>query len=156
MARIQLQSSCSTERLCSGVDMSSPTSRPPSTKFKSKGRLLTGKFQSFFFCICANKVQSVFLVTVHDPVCTEDGNLENALYGSFLPIPSTSAFPITPVEEYASDKLPGAVIAKKERIVINRDRKRIALKVTNNGDRPIQVCVLLQHTRGPQLNRVFR
>jgi urease len=30
----------------------------------------------------------VFLVTVHDPICTEFGNLADALYGSFLPVPS--------------------------------------------------------------------
>ncbi|KIY65932.1 urease [Cylindrobasidium torrendii FP15055 ss-10] len=84
-------------------------------------------------------VDGVFLVTVHDPVCTEDGNLENALYGSFLPIPDHTLFTITPVEEYAAEKLPGAIIAKKERIAINKGRKRVALRVTNNGDRPVQV-----------------
>ncbi|KAF9065826.1 urease [Rhodocollybia butyracea] len=75
----------------------------------------------------------VFLVTVHDPICTESGNLEAALYGSFLPIPPDSAL------EYASVKQPGAIIAKKEAIVMNKARERVRLRVTNNGDRPVQV-----------------
>ncbi|KAI6108159.1 hypothetical protein F5141DRAFT_1121071 [Pisolithus sp. B1] len=60
----------------------------------------------------------VFLVTVHDPICMDD------------------AFP---PPQSLSESLPGAIVAKKERIVINRGRERIRLKVTNNGDRPIQV-----------------
>ncbi|KZT20435.1 urease [Neolentinus lepideus HHB14362 ss-1] len=81
----------------------------------------------------------VFLVTVHDPICTEDGDLVAALYGSFLPVPPDNLFPIADVSEYAKEKAPGAVIVKKDRIVINKGRDRIKLKVTNNGDRPIQV-----------------
>jgi urease len=82
--------------------------------------------------------KSVFLVTVHQPICSEDGNLENALHGSFLPIPSRDLFPVVDESEYAPEKQPGAIIAKKERIVINEGRKRIRLQVTNEGDRPIQ------------------
>lgn len=89
--------------------------------------------------LCLPENGRVFLVTVHDPICTEDGNLEAALYGSFLPIPPESAFPIVDAAEYAPEKMPGAVIAKKERIVINKGRERIKLRVTNNGDRPVQV-----------------
>ncbi|KAG6332174.1 hypothetical protein ID866_6913 [Astraeus odoratus] len=81
----------------------------------------------------------VFLVTVHDPICTDDGNLEAALYGSFLPIPSSDLFPPADTPS-AKENLPGAIIAQKGRIVINRNcGVRIQLKVTNNGDRPIQV-----------------
>jgi len=81
----------------------------------------------------------VFLVTVHDPICTEDGDLASALYGSFLPIPSNDLFPVQEESEYAAEKLPGAVVVRKERIAINQGRKRVKLRVTNNGDRPIQV-----------------
>ncbi|KAF9500001.1 urease [Pleurotus eryngii] len=81
----------------------------------------------------------VFLVTVHDPICTESGNLENALYGSFLPIPKDEKFPEINPEEYAPAKMPGAIIAKKERVLINEGRQRIRLRVTNDSDRPIQV-----------------
>ncbi|KAJ8508727.1 hypothetical protein ONZ45_g9016 [Pleurotus djamor] len=81
----------------------------------------------------------MFLVTVHHPICTDSGDLEAALYGSFLPIPSDDKFPDVDEEDYTPDKVPGAVIAKKERILINEGRERIRLRVTNNGDRPIQV-----------------
>ncbi|KIM68535.1 hypothetical protein SCLCIDRAFT_959478 [Scleroderma citrinum Foug A] len=65
---------------------------------------------------------------------TNDGDIWAALYGSFLPVPSPHLFPLV-----NALNLPGAIIAKKERIVINRGRDRIKLKVTNEGDRPIQV-----------------
>ncbi|KAG1905229.1 urease [Suillus fuscotomentosus] len=81
----------------------------------------------------------VFLVTVHDPICTDHGNLDAALYGSFLPVPSQDKFPAAETTIISRENLPGAIIAKKERIVINQGRERIKLKVTNHGDRPIQV-----------------
>ena len=34
-----------------------------------------------------------YLVTVHHPVSSDDGDLKKALYGSFLPVPSQDAFP---------------------------------------------------------------
>jgi urease len=76
---------------------------------------------------------------VHDPICTEEGDLEAALYGSFLPIPRPDVFPATDPSKYAPEEACGAIIAKKERIIINKARERIRLRVTNNGDRPIQV-----------------
>lgn len=76
---------------------------------------------------------------MHQPVCTEDGDLEAALYGSFLPIPSQDLFPITPESEYLPEKTAGAIIPKHEDIVLNQGRARIRLRVTNTGDRPIQV-----------------
>ena len=81
----------------------------------------------------------MFLVTVHDPICTEDGDLEAALYGSFLPIPKQDAFPAVNAVDYSRENAPGAVVVKKERIYINHGRERVKLRVTNNGDRPIQV-----------------
>ena len=86
-----------------------------------------------------------YLVTIHNPIATDDGDLERALYGSFLPVPNTSKFPWPPkegLEAWADDKMPGAVIAvkgEKGKIVMNEGRKRIRLKVTSKGDRPIQV-----------------
>lgn len=74
------------------------------------------------------------LITVHDVICREDGNLELALHGSFLPVPPLEKF--SHIEE---DKCPGEVICGNENIVINRGRKAVILKVTNTGDRPIQV-----------------
>lgn len=81
-----------------------------------------------------------YLVTVHHPIATDDGDLTKALYGSFLPIPDPSIFKLPAAEEYEATKAPGAVVVVKgEKIVLNKDRKRIALKVTSKGDRPIQV-----------------
>jgi len=78
-------------------------------------------------------------VTVHDPICTEFGNLADALYGSFLPVPSDDLFPAHEPSAYAHHALPGAVVVKNERVVINYGRERVRIKVTNNGDRPVQV-----------------
>ena len=81
-----------------------------------------------------------YLVTVHHPVSTDDGDLEKALYGSFLPVPSKDAFALPDPSEYEARNLPGAVVPVKEgKIVLNEGRKRIRLKVTSKGDRPIQV-----------------
>ena len=83
-----------------------------------------------------------YLVTVHHPVSSDDGDLEKALYGSFLPIPSKESFPLPDPSVYETKKLPGAVIPVKEgRIVLSEGRKRIRLKVTSKGDRPIQVIL---------------
>jgi urease len=80
-----------------------------------------------------------YLVTVHHPIKSNDGNLERALYGSFLPIPDQSLFKLPEEEEYETTKIPGAVVPVKGKIQLNTDRKRIRLKVTSKGDRPIQV-----------------
>jgi urease len=82
-----------------------------------------------------------YLVTVHHPVSSDDGDLEKALYGSFLPVPSKDAFPLADASEFDGKKMPGAVVPVKEgKITLNEGRKRIQLKVTSKGDRPIQVC----------------
>ncbi|KAL9099667.1 MAG: hypothetical protein Q9163_004868 [Psora crenata] len=81
-----------------------------------------------------------YLVTVHRPISSDDGDLERALYGSFLPIPSQDLFPLPNVEVYDVHRVPGAVIPSTGNgIVIHEGRKRIRLKVVNKGDRPIQV-----------------
>lgn len=41
-----------------------------------------------------------YLVTVHNPVSSDDGDLEKALYGSFLPVPDKEAFPLAQPDEY--------------------------------------------------------
>lgn len=83
-----------------------------------------------------------YLVTVHHPIASDDGNLAKALYGSFLPIPETSLFELPKDEEYEAKKAPGAVVPVKGRVVLNQGKRRIKLKVTSKGDRPIQVFVL--------------
>ncbi|OJJ47784.1 hypothetical protein ASPZODRAFT_15230 [Penicilliopsis zonata CBS 506.65] len=81
-----------------------------------------------------------YLVTVHHPISSDDGDLEKALYGSFLPIPPPDTFPDPNPEDYEPEKMPGAVIpVRSGRITLNEGRKRIRLKVMSKGDRPIQV-----------------
>ena len=89
-----------------------------------------------------NFPSGTYLVTVHHPVSSDDGDLEKALYGSFLPIPSKDQFPLPEPSSYDANKMPGAVVPVKEgRIAINEGRKRIRLKVVSKGDRPIQVTI---------------
>lgn len=83
-----------------------------------------------------------YLVTVHHPISTDDGNLEKALYGSFLPIPSNDMFPLPEATVYDEVKQPGAIVTVEGDagvIKLNEGRKRIKLKVKSKGDRPIQV-----------------
>jgi urease len=81
-----------------------------------------------------------YLVTIHDPISSDDGDLEAALYGSFLPVPSQDLFPLPEPEVYAVERQPGAVVAVKgEKITLNPGRKRCQLRVTNKGDRPVQI-----------------
>ena len=74
------------------------------------------------------------LVTVHHPIAAEDGDLELALYGSFLPIPKLSAF-----GQAETVPSPGEVLTSDEELVLNEGRDSVELTVTNLGDRPIQV-----------------
>lgn len=85
-----------------------------------------------------------YLVTVHHPISSDDGDLERALYGSFIPVPSNEIFPLADLAEYDANKMPGAVLpAEGGQILLHPGRKRMMLKVTSKGDRPIQVwlCV---------------
>jgi urease subunit gamma/beta len=77
------------------------------------------------------------LVTVHDPITLEDGDLRLALYGSFLPVPDPSVFGATPV--LPASQLPGHVEVLPGTIDLYQGRTRITLEVTSRGDRPIQV-----------------
>ena len=80
-----------------------------------------------------------YLVTVHHPISSDDGDLAKALYGSFLPIPDPSIFTVPEASEYEATKMPGALVTVKGKVALNEGRKRIKLKVTSKGDRPIQV-----------------
>ncbi|KAL3835671.1 hypothetical protein ACJIZ3_010407 [Penstemon smallii] len=106
------------------------------------GRQLLGRRQvlpSVPYLLHSVQVEGTFpdgtkLITIHDPISCENGNLELALDGSFLPVPSLDKFP--PIE---GGKIPGELIFGPGLITINSGRKAIILKVTNTGDRPIQV-----------------
>jgi urease subunit gamma/beta len=74
------------------------------------------------------------LVTVHDPIARDDGDLDLALYGSFLPVPSPERF--AALEEAI---VPGERFIAPGEIVLNEGRREAMLAVVNRGDRPIQV-----------------
>lgn len=74
------------------------------------------------------------LITIHDAIARENGNLELALDGSFLPVPSLDKFPAV-----ENDKIPGEVSVGAGNITLNAGRKSIILSVINTGDRPIQI-----------------
>ncbi|KAJ2896408.1 Urease [Coemansia aciculifera] len=109
-----------------------------------------------------------FLVTVHDPVCSVDGDLQLALYGSGIDIGQNagrgdriSAQSLDEEERVArlgalnDDLFPwsealaaefdgprasaGRVETAAGSIEINQGRTRYALLVTNHGDRPVQI-----------------
>ena len=92
-----------------------------------------------------------YLVTVHHPVATDDGDLEKALYGSFLPVPSNDMFPLPAASAYDDVEQPGAVVAVKGEagiVRLNEGRKRIRLRVKSMGDRPIQASRRCPMQRG--------
>lgn len=86
-------------------------------------------------------VTGTHLVTVDQPIASKDGDLERALYGSFLPVPSKEAFPVENEGRYEAESMPGVVVAGGGgKIELYKGRGRMRLRVTNTGDRPIQVC----------------
>ena len=89
-----------------------------------------------------NFPSGTFLVTVLNPISSDDGDLEKALFGSFLPIPSLDLFPPHDALHYEPERLPGAVVVVKEGdITVHEGKKRMRLKITSKGDRPVQVRV---------------
>ncbi|KAM7484096.1 hypothetical protein LguiA_000105 [Lonicera macranthoides] len=106
------------------------------------GRQLLGRRQvlpAVPYLLDAVQVEGTFpdgtkLITIHDAIASENGNLDLALQGSFLPVPSLEKFPR--IEE---DKIPGELKFGGGYIMLNSGRKALILKVTNTGDRPIQV-----------------
>jgi urease subunit gamma/beta len=97
------------------------------------------------------------LVTVHHPIAAEHGNMELALYGSFLPMPAKRG--LTPVPVPGSDpngtvfsEVAGEIFAADGDVVLNEGREPLHVKVTNRGDRPIQVG---SHYHFAQTNRAL-
>ncbi|XP_025082635.1 uncharacterized protein LOC112557159 [Pomacea canaliculata] len=101
------------------------------------------------------------LVTVHKPIARQDGDLDLALYGSFLPVPPLSTFTdrqqitdeTAEVVEAALDVLAGEVITQPGNIVLNEGRPTALLNVTNLCDRPVQVG---SHYHFTECNRHLR
>ncbi|WFD36980.1 urease [Malassezia cuniculi] len=79
-----------------------------------------------------------FLVCVQNPICSPCGILSLALYGTALPVPDESLFHMITSPEGPE---PGELIADTASgpIVLFPHRPRIAMRMTNTGDRPIQV-----------------
>jgi urease len=75
------------------------------------------------------------LVTIHSPICLENGNMQLALHGSFLPAPALTKF----VEPDGESLATAWIIAAPGSIRLNAGRKQLDLEVTNLADRPIQV-----------------
>jgi urease subunit gamma/beta len=78
------------------------------------------------------------LVTVHHPIVAEHGDAALAFYGSGLLLPERAAVPIGhPAVEQEGP--PGAMLIADGDIVLNAGRTTVAVEVSNQGDRPIQV-----------------
>lgn len=57
-----------------------------------------------------------------------------------MPSNEIELFPGWAEEEYEATKMPGAVVVvKDQKIKLNEGRKRVRVRVTSKGDRPIQV-----------------
>ncbi len=74
------------------------------------------------------------LVTIHQPISSEKGDMNLALYGSGL-----SYNPVVKSVEESQEHIPGEVQTQDKEISLNEGREVIELEVTNSGDRPIQV-----------------
>ncbi len=74
------------------------------------------------------------LVTVHHPIASANGDLKLALHGSFLPVPDLKMF-----KSVADEPIPGSTEIKDGEIELNAGRATAEIRVTNLGDRPIQV-----------------
>ena len=80
------------------------------------------------------------LVSIDRPIATEEGDLELAMYGSCIAAPRQESFAKLDDSNYNRDKMPGAIIcADLPEITLRAGRPRRRLKVTNRGDRPVQV-----------------
>ena len=87
------------------------------------------------------------LVTVHEPIVSEHGDLKLALYGSFLPVPGPEVF----AEAWVATS-PGEVVTEPGELELNAGRRTLRLTVTNRGDRPVQVG---SHYHFAELNRAL-
>jgi urease subunit gamma/beta len=88
------------------------------------------------------------LVTVHHPIVAEHGDLELALYGSFLPVPPSSAFPT----RVGTAVRAGEVLVAAGDVELNEGRETLSIEVVNTGDRPIQVG---SHFHFQEVNRAL-
>ncbi|CAA7396406.1 unnamed protein product [Spirodela intermedia] len=74
------------------------------------------------------------LITVHNAIASDDGQLELALHGSFLPVPALEKFLGNDPDDF-----PGELICGDGNITLNLGRKAVVLRVVNMADRPVQI-----------------
>jgi urease subunit gamma/beta len=79
------------------------------------------------------------LVTVHSPIALPTVDLALALYGSFLPLPTETAFAPVANSAFEATVTPGEALVEPGSIVLNEGREFIEVVVESIGDRPIQV-----------------
>ncbi|KAI1036175.1 hypothetical protein LB504_011413 [Fusarium proliferatum] len=80
------------------------------------------------------------LITIHNPISTDDGDLKMALYGSFLPVPSHDLFPAINEADFHPLAMTGAIRpAETGDIILNAGRDRVRLTVTNKGTRAVYI-----------------
>ncbi|KAM0415544.1 hypothetical protein ACHAPD_006745 [Fusarium lateritium] len=80
------------------------------------------------------------LITIHDPISTDNGDLKMAFYGSFIPVPSDDLFPAVNEADFHPLAMPGAIRpAEAGDIILNAGRDRVRLTVTNKGTRAVHV-----------------
>ncbi|XP_012943155.1 urease subunit alpha [Aplysia californica] len=124
-----------------------------------KGRYLLGRNQvmpGVEAMIKEVQVEATFpdgtkLVTVHKPIVRQDGDLNLALYGTFLPVPDVKVFhqddenipePSTSEKTTVSSAVrvtPGELLPLPGEITINQGRESVMLEVVSFCDRPIQI-----------------
>jgi urease len=76
------------------------------------------------------------LVTIHNPICRQHGDLELALRGSCFPVPDANKFESCPDEGL----IPGQVhVLNSGPLLLNSGKDCIELTVVNKSDRAIQV-----------------
>jgi urease subunit gamma/beta len=98
------------------------------------------------------------LVTVHEPIAAERGDRALALYGSFLPVTPPAAAGEGDGESAHEDgdagggEAPGAYRILPGEIELNAGRRWASLRVTNTGDRPVQVG---SHYHFTEVNRAL-
>ncbi|KAI7763483.1 hypothetical protein LZL87_010548 [Fusarium oxysporum] len=80
------------------------------------------------------------LITIHDPISTDEGDLKRALYGSFFPVPTSDLFPAVNKADFYPLAMPGAIRpADTGDIVLTAGRDRVRLTVTNKGTRAVHI-----------------
>jgi urease subunit gamma/beta len=96
------------------------------------------------------------LVTVHHPIAADHGNMELALYGSFLPMPKAvvraGLKASTTTDVVPSFSSAGEILPADGDVTLNEGRDAVRVTVTNRGDRPIQVG---SHYHFAQTNRAL-